>query len=114
MDVSESSGGSAAEQLMGRRAERLAGRWSARFIVATSVAYAAIMVAGFLSLGNLTDPLPDPYLAVAEVLILLMAPAMVVLMAAVHACAPAHLRMFGLIAFGWKPGVRPAVEGIRI
>jgi hypothetical protein len=45
--------------------------------------------------------LPDPFLAVAEVLILLLAPAMVVLMAAVHACAPAHLRMFGLIAFGW-------------
>ena len=66
-----------------------------------SVAYAAIMVAGFASLGNLTDPLPDPYLAVAEVLILVMAPVMVVLMAAVHACAPAHLRMFSLIAFGW-------------
>jgi hypothetical protein len=26
---------------------------------------------------------------------------MVVLMAAVHACAPVQLRMFGLIAFGW-------------
>ena len=49
-----------------------------------SVAYAAIMVAGFASLGNLV-----------------MAPVMVVLMAAVHACAPAHLRMFSLIAFGW-------------
>ena len=53
------------------------------------------------SLGNLTDPLPDPYLAVAELLILLMAPVMVVLMASVHACAPVHLRMFSLIAFGW-------------
>jgi hypothetical protein len=101
MGVSKSPGGSTSGGIMGRRAERLAGRWSARFIVATSIAYAAIMVAGFLSLGNLTDPLPDPYLAVAEVLILLLAPAMVVLMAAVHACAPAHLRMFGLIAFGW-------------
>jgi hypothetical protein len=101
MGVSKSPGGSTSGGIMGRRAERLAGRWSARFIVATSIAYAAIMVAGFLSLGNLTDPLPDPYLAVAEVLILLMAPAMVVLIAAVHACAPAPLRMFGLIAFGW-------------
>src|SRR6478609_8710910 len=53
------------------------------------------------SLGNLTDPLPDPYLAVAELLILLMAPVMVVLMASVHACAPVHLRMFSMIAFGW-------------
>jgi len=55
------------------------------------------MVAGFGSLGNVTDP----YLAVAELLILVMAPVMVVLMAAVHACAPVHLRMFSMIAFGW-------------
>ena len=87
--------------LGGHATERFAGRWSARFVVVISVAYAAIMVAGFASLGNLTDPLPDPYLAVAEVLILVMAPVMVVLMAAVHACAPAHLRMFSLVAFGW-------------
>jgi hypothetical protein len=87
--------------LGGRPAERLAGRWSARFVAGISVAYAAIMVVGFLSLGNLSDPLPDPYLAVAEVLILVMAPVMVVLMAAAHACAPVHLRMFSLIAFGW-------------
>jgi hypothetical protein len=100
--VAGSSGGFSAPAprgLPGR--ERLAGRWSARFVVATSIAYAAVMVAGFLSIGNLTDPLPDPFLAVAEVLILLLAPAMVVLIAAVHACAPTHLRMFGLIAFGW-------------
>ncbi len=41
------------------------------FVAGISVAYAAIMVAGFASLGNLSDPLPDPYIAVAEVLILL-------------------------------------------
>ena len=87
--------------LGGHATERFAGRWSARFVVVISVAYAAIMVAGFASLGNLTDPLPDPYFAVAEVLILVMAPVMVLLMAAVHACAPAHLRMFSLVAFGW-------------
>jgi hypothetical protein len=57
-------------------------------------------LSGFGSIGNLIDPLPDPYLAVAEVLILLLAPVMVVLIAAVHACAPVHLRMFSLIAFG--------------
>ena len=101
MDVTESSRVCGDGRLLGSRAERLAGSASARVVVVLSVAYAAIMVAGFLSLGNLTDPLPDPYLVVAEVLILLMAPAMVVLMAAVHACAPVHLRMFSLIAFGW-------------
>jgi hypothetical protein len=101
MDVTALVPGVDAERLVGSRSERRAGRWSAWFVVAVSVAYAAIMVAGFGSLGNLTDPLPDPYLAVAELLILLMAPVMVVLMAAVHACAPAQLRMFGMIAFGW-------------
>jgi hypothetical protein len=101
MDVTGLSPDIDAGQLVGGRSERLAGRWSAWFVVAISVAYAAIMVAGFWSLGNLSDPLPDPYLAVAELLILLMAPVMVVLMASVHACAPVHLRMFSMIAFGW-------------
>jgi hypothetical protein len=101
MDVTGLSPDVDAGRLVGSRSERLIGRWSAWCVVAMSIAYAAIMVAGFWALGNLTDPLPDPYLAVAELLILLMAPVMVVLMAAVHACAPVRLRMFGMIAFGW-------------
>src|SRR6476660_9975628 len=99
--MTESSRGSAAGQLVGSRSERGAGRWSAWFVVAISIAYAAIMVAGVVSLGNLSVPLPDPFLGVAEVLILVMAPVMVVLMAAVHACAPVRLRLFSLLAFGW-------------
>lgn len=101
MDVSALSTDIDDGRLVGNRLERLAGRWSAWYVVALSAAYGAVMVAGFGSLGNLTDPLPDPYLAVAELLILLMAPAMVVLMAAVHACAPVHLRMVSMIAFAW-------------
>ena len=101
MDVTGLSPDIDAGRLVGGRSERLAGRWSAWFVGAISVAYAGVMVAGFGSLGNVTDPLPDPYLAVAELLILLMAPVMVVLMAALHACAPVHLRMFSMIAFGW-------------
>jgi hypothetical protein len=101
MDMTVLSRDGDAAGLVGSRSERLAGRWSARAVVAISAVYAAVMVAGFGSIGNLTDPLPDPYLGVAEVLILLLAPAMVVLVAAVHACAPVHLRMFSLIAFGW-------------
>jgi hypothetical protein len=75
--------------------------WSARAIVVVSAFYAVTMVLGFLSLGNVRDPLPDPYLAVAELSILVMAPVMVVLMAAVHACAPVRVRLFSLLAFGW-------------
>jgi hypothetical protein len=48
------------------------------------VAYVAVVVAGFASIGNMGAPLPDPYLAIAEVLVLVMAPILVVLMVAIH------------------------------
>ncbi len=88
-------------RLVGSEAERRIGVWSARFIVAVSLVYAVVVVAGFVSLGNLRDPLPDPYLAIAELLILAMAPVMVMLMAVIHACAPLRARLFSLVAFGW-------------
>jgi hypothetical protein len=45
--------------------------------------------------------LPDPYLAIAEVLILVIAPILVLLMLAIHACAPAHAKAFTRVALGW-------------
>jgi hypothetical protein len=48
-----------------------------------------------------SDPLPDPYLAIAEVIILVMAPIMVLLMLAIHERAPAHAKPFTGIALGW-------------
>ncbi len=87
--------------LAGSRDELRIGIWSTRVIVVVSLAYAVVMVAGFASIGNLTDPLPDPYLAIAELMILVLAPAMVTLMAVVHVCAPVRRRLFGLTAFGW-------------
>jgi hypothetical protein len=87
--------------LVGSSGDLMLGKWSARAIAAFSVPYAITMVLGFSSMGNLQDPLPDPYLAVAEVLILLMAPFMVTLMIAVHACAPVRLRALSLTALGW-------------
>jgi hypothetical protein len=89
------------EPLVGTSADRTLGKWSARAIAAFSIPYAITMVLGFSSMGNLRDPLPDPYLAVAEVLILLMAPFMVTLMVAVHACAPPRLRALSFTAVGW-------------
>jgi hypothetical protein len=47
-----------------------------------------VFVVGFASLGNTSDPLPDPYLAIAEVIILVMAPVMVMLMLSIHHLAP--------------------------
>lgn len=89
-----------AEALVGASADRTLGKWSARAIVAFSIPYATTMLPGFSSMGNLRDPLLDPYLAVAEVLILLMAPFVVTLMIAVHGCAPDHLRACSLTAVG--------------
>jgi hypothetical protein len=89
------------EALVGSSGDLILGKWSARAIAAFSVPYAITMVLGFSSMGNLRDPLRDPYLAVAEVLILLMAPFMVTLMIAVHACAPVRFRALSLAALGW-------------
>jgi hypothetical protein len=89
------------QRLLGSSGDVLLGRWSARAIAGLSVPYAITMALGFSSMGNLRDPLPDPYLAVAELLILLMAPFMLTLMIAVHACAPIRFRALSVAALGW-------------
>jgi hypothetical protein len=42
------------------------GAWSARAMLALVAAYVVVFVVGFASLGNLSKPLPDPYLAIAR------------------------------------------------
>ena len=63
---------------------RSIGVWSARAICLIKAVYVVVFVIGFASLGNIGDPLPDPYLAIGEVLIFVMAPIMVALMLAIH------------------------------
>jgi hypothetical protein len=65
------------------------------------VVYSADFVVGFAALGNVRDPLPDPYLAIGEALILVMAPILVALMLAIHACAPHRAKPFTQVALGW-------------
>lgn len=77
------------------------GAWLARAFFGFGVAYAVVVVAGFVSLGNVRDPLPDPYLAIAEILILAMAPVMVMLMIAIHRCAPPRAKAYTVAALGW-------------
>ncbi len=77
------------------------GAWSARAMLVLVAAYVVVFVVGFASVGNLNKPLPDPYLAIAEVLILVMAPIMVTLMLAIHDCAPARAKPFTQVALGW-------------
>ena len=75
--------------------------WSARVLAAFGVAYAVTMVAGFAAMGNLSKPLEDPYLAIMEVLILVMAPVLVLLAVVIHACAPEGTKTYSMTALGW-------------
>ncbi|HET9745324.1 MAG TPA: hypothetical protein VFP97_06420 [Chitinophagaceae bacterium] len=45
--------------------------------------------------------LREPYLGIAEVMTLVSAPLLVLLMAAIHECAPQHAKIFSLTALGW-------------
>lgn len=81
---------------------RLVGFWSARAILLIEVAYVAVFIAGFASIGGNTGKvLPQPYLAIAEILILVLAPIMVLLMLAIHQSAPKEAKPFTQVAFGW-------------
>jgi hypothetical protein len=79
--------------------ERTVGRVACWVIFVLSVAYVPAMLAGFLANGGFDKPIADPYLAVMELLILLMAIPLVVLFACVHAYAPASRKTLSLSAF---------------
>ena len=66
------------------RADRLIGMWSCYVVFALALAYVPTMAAGFVAGGGLSAPMRDPYLAVMELLILLLAPALVVAFAALY------------------------------
>jgi len=86
---------------VGTDRDRAMGAWLARAFFGFGVAYAVVVVAGFVSLGNVRDPLPDPYLAIAEFLILAMGPIMVMLMVVIHRCAPPRAKAYTVAALGW-------------
>src|SRR3972149_5637129 len=77
---------------------RTIGRASAWGASCLGVVYAVTTVLGFLSLKSPRDPIGDPYFFIMELLIVLMAPLMVVSMAAVHAYAPPGARVYSLAA----------------
>ena len=45
--------------------------------------------------------LQEPYLALAEVMTLVSAPLLILLMVAIHECAPQNAKVFSLTALGW-------------
>jgi len=77
------------------------GKWSALATFVLELLYVPVLVVGFIAQGNFSDPLGDPYLAILEILILMMAPAMVSMMAAVHAVAAPEDKVFSLTAFAF-------------
>ncbi len=79
----------------GATARRL-GVGTSSLVAALLLAYAITLAAGFASLESDGEPIGDPYFTLLELLILLMMPAIVLLMVAVHAWAPARRRVLSL------------------
>src|SRR5215217_5217931 len=77
------------------------------------VAYAVTLAVGLASLESPQQPIGDPMFTILEVLIILMMPAMVALMVAVHAWAPVHVKtlsLTSLVFMGLLAGVASSVH----
>lgn len=86
---------------------------SAAATVILLVAYAVTLVVGLLSLESPQEPIGDPMFTILEILIIVMMPAMVALMVAVHAWAPMHAKTLTLTSFvfmGLLAGVTSVVH----
>ena len=77
---------------------RRLGIGSAVITVVLLVAYAVTLAIGFASLTSPQQPIGDPMFSILEILIILIMPAMVALMVAVHAWAPERTRVLSLTA----------------
>jgi hypothetical protein len=77
---------------------RSLGILSATTTVILGVAYAVTLVVGLASLEAPQEPIGDPMFTILEILIIVMMPAMVALMVAVHAWAPMHAKALSLTA----------------
>jgi hypothetical protein len=67
-------------------------------VFALSLAYAVPLVLGLRALPSPQDPIPDPYFAIMELLILASAPVLVAMMAAIHAYAARDAKVYSLTA----------------
>lgn len=77
---------------------RRLGLFSAVATVFLIVAYAVTLVLGLLSLKSPEEPIGDPMFTILEVLIIVMMPAMITLMVAVHAWTPTRVKTLSLTA----------------
>jgi hypothetical protein len=77
---------------------RRLGMVSALAVALLLAAYAITLMAGFASLESPDDQIGDPMFSILEILIVALMPAMVALMVAVHAWAPARTKALALLA----------------
>ncbi len=81
------------------------GAWSALAVVVLSVVYVGTGVAWMIFGGDAARRDPgwplDPYRAILEVIIILIAPAIVILMAALHASSPRDAKAWSLAALAF-------------
>jgi hypothetical protein len=64
-------------------------------------AYAAVLVAGLLSLPTPQDPIGEPVFGILEILILFLAPLMLMLAASIHAWADERSKIFGVMSLAF-------------
>jgi len=113
--LNEASGGALAMRMSSQwtRADRLIGMWSCYLVFALGLAYVPTMVAGFVAAGGLSAPIPDPYQAVMELLILLLAPTLVVAFATLYRYASPWgktLSLSALVLVGLMAGITICVH----
>jgi hypothetical protein len=77
------------------------GRVAAWSVFPLSVIYAVTTVLGLLSLKSPQDPIGDPYFTIMELLIILLVPAMVITMIAVHAHAAPEVKIYSFTALAF-------------
>jgi hypothetical protein len=77
---------------------RLIGRAAAWGVFLLGMVYIVVTVLGFLSLKSPQSPIDDPFFFCMELIIILMAPLMVIVMAAIHAYAASEVRVFSIAA----------------
>jgi hypothetical protein len=98
-------------------AARRLGVVSAVAVAALEVLYAVTLSAGLLTLASQEEPIGNPLFSILEILILLLMPAMVVLMVAVHAWASAEDKVYGVAALAFMSvvsGITSAVHFVLL
>ena len=93
---------------------RFVGQAAAWVVSFLGTVYAVVTVLGLLSLKSSDDPIGDPYFSVMEALILVMAPLLVVTMAAVHSYALPEAKAYSLTALVLMAILAGLTSGVHV